>query len=100
MTTELENYLFNSDGTHALISVVFKKNQLELKIAPWTNLSKVKTFLFENVKTESAVEPSTDELPFDIIGVDSTKLSPSLWKICIHCSENEYLFQSQWPIRI
>jgi len=100
MTNEIEKDLFDKDGTHALVSFLVNEDQLELKIAPWSDLSKIKIFIFNNIKLKSVQPSNTDELPFDIIGIDSTKLDSCLMQFCIHCSECEYVFTGKWPVRV
>ena len=100
MTSDVEKYLFGSFGTHALVSFLLDKGQLKLTIAPWTDLSKTKVFLFENGKIMSTEALSEGNLPFDIIGIDHSKVASDIWRFCIHCSEREYVFEGKWPVRL
>lgn len=97
MATEIEQHLFGNNGTHCLISFRLRKDQLGLKIAPWAVSTNVKVFLFEKIEVESIETLEEEKPPFDIIGMNCSKIDADKWIFCIHCSEREYVFKGKWP---
>ncbi len=68
---------------------------------PWTSLPDVKVAEFTEAKIASidvyADNPDGLNLPWDIIGFDSYRLSESHWKFVLHCASVEYVFEARWP---
>jgi hypothetical protein len=101
MSTPIEMFLYGSGGTHAVVEIVLAADKLVLSVAPWTSLPDVKVAEFTEAKIASidvyADSPDDLNLPWDIIGFDSHRLSESHWKFVLHCAGVEYVFEARWP---
>jgi hypothetical protein len=102
MLTKIEQYLFENNQTHLLLSLEKFENDWIVVIAPGKNKSK--SFVFSNVDElwEEAVwnDNKTIAFPLDIIGFDSKKQFNGKWKFCLNTYEMEWGFISNWPKRI
>jgi len=102
MATDIESYLFTNGGTYALIALALEHTYLVLKIAPWSDLSKRKNVLFDQLSLFSVISDHSisEGMPFDIIGIDCKNFSYLEWEFYIHCSEIDISFRAKWPIYI
>ena len=70
-------------------------------MAPWEGSSPPTSAVFTEAKllsVEVYVDGPDDlNLPWDIIGFDSYRLSESHWKFVLHCAGIEYVFEARWP---
>ena len=101
MATPIEMFLYGSGGVHAIVEVVLADGRLVVSVAPWESLADVKVAEFTEVKITSIEvngdSPDDLNLPWDIIGFDSYRLSESHWKFGLHCDGIEFVFQARWP---
>ncbi|WP_295890821.1 hypothetical protein [uncultured Vibrio sp.] len=104
MTSQLQNDLFRSFGTHAVKAIEISESRVALVIAPWTELDNEVQIEFQDV-TLSYVEAQWDSsdstldmnLPWDIFRLDSSPISPLKWQFGICCSEMIIGFEAEWP---
>ena len=101
MTTDIENYLFQQNGTHAVVAFNLSEKRLVVSVTPWTDLLSVviADFPEAGITSMDVYADGHDDLnlPWDIIGFDSFPLSEGRWRfvLCCHCLE--YVFESRWP---
>ena len=104
MASAIEQHLYGSRGTHALLSITLAERCVVVVIAPWSHPTEVTESIFgdaeiRHVWADNA--PSAEEvtLPWDIIGFDSKELPGGRWEFLINCSSVEFCWRSAWPCR-
>jgi hypothetical protein len=102
MASAIENYLYGSRGTHALVAFSIDQTRVMVGVAPWVDLNAVTEATFEaaellSVWSDRNHTPEEIALPWDIIGFDSRELSQSRWEFVINCSVVEFCWRSEWP---
>ena len=99
----IEEVLFGGYGNHGLFFYFKDEDSLTIEIAPFSDLSKKKRFVFNNIsdyKQEIIEESESKNIPLGIISIGSTNVENSdEHKVCIHCAEIEINFISKWPLR-
>ena len=94
MATPIEMFLYGSGGEHAVVEIVLSAGRLIVSVAPWASLPDVKVAEFTEAKITSIFvytdSPDDLNLPWDIIGFDSFRLSESHWEFVLHCAGIEY----------
>jgi hypothetical protein len=99
----IEQHLYGSHGTHALLSLTLAEGRVVVAVAPWSQLTAVTVAAFEaaelvHVWAAPDTPPAEIALPWDIIGFDSTDLGGGRWEFLVNCSDVEFCWRSTWPV--
>ncbi len=104
MASAIEQYLYGSRGTHALLSITLAKRRVVVVVAPWSHPAEATEAVFEDAElrhvwADPGTKPEEAALPWDIIGFDSTELAGGRWEFLVNCSVVEFCWRSAWPGR-
>lgn len=101
MITQIERFLYEGGGKHAVVEVRMSEARLVLKVAEWTELSAVKTVEFTDFKIVAMdVDNNNHEdfnLPWDLIALDCAPIAADRWRFELHSASLMYRFESAWP---
>ncbi len=99
--TTIEQALFRNSTAHCISAIDIANDVIAITLHPWERPELTSRARFEGVKILSVDNSYADtdamELPWDIIGFDSDKLSDDMWRYCLHTDAVEYCFESKWP---
>ncbi|MCW8336173.1 hypothetical protein [Vibrio paucivorans] len=104
MASQISIELFRSYGTHALKKISIEIDKITLVVAPWEELDKEATAVFERTKilyieAEGKVpgESLDYEMPWDMIRLDSQPIADEVWEFGLCCDNFIIGFSGQWP---
>ena len=102
MASRIEQQLYGTLGTHALLSLTPGEGRVAITVAPWTQLTKATSAFFRSAELTSlwiAPDCSAEELafPWDIIGFDCYERGQDRWDFVLYCSHIELCWRSRWP---
>jgi len=100
--TDIEQFLFSGNVAHGIDEFGLAQGCVRLRLAPWEGEKLLTQATFEEAKVLSLSqldEPDEEDLnlPWDIIGFDSYKVSNRRWKFVLICGALEWSWESEWP---
>lgn len=104
MASLIEQQLYGSSGAHALLSLTLAERQVVVMLAPKADLAAVTVAEFNSATLRhlwaAHDTPHAEfELPWEIIGFDSTDLGGGRWEFLINCINVEFCWRSAWPVQ-
>lgn len=98
----IENALYGTRRVHGVVEFELTPKTICLRVAPWEEPASWAQAVFCNAAIISldqyADETGELDLPWDIIGFDSSVQSTGRWKFVLHCAAIEWCFESDWPV--
>ena len=103
MPTEIESVIYEGKKEpHWIYSATLGEDEIQLLIGPGDKSGTKSTLIFKRSRIQSidATQGDSGELPWDIIGANSTALNSGMHEFVIHTDEVELSFTSEWPVRL
>jgi hypothetical protein len=99
--TTIEGALFVDNLIHNVVFIAASNESLVIEVQPregsWDRIQAEFVSPIMLSVDSSYVEPEEAELPWEIIGFDSQRLSNEQWSFCLHTEGGEWTFESTWP---
>src|SRR4051812_34841327 len=89
VASAIEQHLYGTRGTHALLSITLAERRVVVLVAPWSHSAEVTEAVFDDAEVRHVwaapdAPPEEARLPWDVIGFESTELTGGRWEFVVN----------------